>query len=52
MLKILSEWCQDVMTYGHLMTEDLPYKPLFSSVVRLETLNIGALQGAIKIGAV
>ena len=28
-LTILSEWCQIVMTYGHLMTEDLPYKPLY-----------------------
>ena len=28
-LTILSEWCQNVMTYGHLMTEDLPYKPLY-----------------------
>ena len=27
-LTILSECCQNVMTYGHLMTEDLPYKPL------------------------
>ena len=29
MLTILSKWCQNVMTYGHLMTEDLPYKPLY-----------------------
>ena len=28
-LTILSECCQNVMTYGHLMTEDLPYKPLY-----------------------
>ena len=28
-LAILSEWCQNVMTYGHLMTEDLPHKPLY-----------------------
>ena len=28
-LTILSEWCQNVMTYGHSMTEDLPYKPLY-----------------------
>ena len=26
---ILCEWCQNVMTYGQLMTEDLPYKPLY-----------------------
>ena len=25
MLTILSEWCQNVMTYGHLLTEDLSY---------------------------
>ena len=29
MLTTLSEWCQNVMTFGHLMTEDLPYKPLY-----------------------
>ena len=28
-MTILSEWCQTVMTYGHLMTEDLPYEPLY-----------------------
>ena len=28
-LTLLSEWCLNVMTYGHLMTEDLPYKPLY-----------------------
>ena len=28
-LTILSEWYQNVMTYGHLMTENWPYKPLY-----------------------
>ena len=29
MLTIFSEWCQNLMTYGHLMTEGLPYKLLY-----------------------
>ena len=28
-LAMLSEWRLNVMKYGHFMTEDLPYKPLY-----------------------
>ena len=41
-LTILSEMLQNRMKYGHVMTEDLPYKPLYfrPGSKRLESASI------------